>query len=37
MRRIRFSHCCTHLDVGDEEVEAAVEVAARITAGARGG
>ena len=37
MRGIRFSVCCTHLDVGDEEVEAAVEVAARITASAHGG
>jgi hypothetical protein len=26
---VRF---CTHLDVGDEEVDAAVEAAARITA-----
>ena len=28
----RFAERCTHLDVGDEEIEAAVEVAARITA-----
>jgi threonine aldolase len=29
-----FVRLCTHLDVGDEEIEAAVEAAARITAGA---
>ncbi len=29
-----FARLCTHLDVGDEEIEAAVEVATRITAGA---
>jgi threonine aldolase len=27
-----FARLCTHLDVGDEEIEAAVEAAARITA-----
>ncbi|MDQ4128862.1 MAG: hypothetical protein M3151_13100 [Actinomycetota bacterium] len=26
------SRCCTHLDVGDEEIEAAVEVAATLSA-----
>ena len=31
---ILFSDCCTHLDVGDEEIEAAVEAAAGITTGA---
>jgi hypothetical protein len=29
-----LSKCCTHLDVGDEEIEAAIEVAAGITADA---
>ncbi|MGH3148964.1 MAG: threonine aldolase family protein [Rubrobacter sp.] len=29
-----FVRLCTHLDIGDEEIEAAVEAAARITAGA---
>jgi hypothetical protein len=29
-----LSKRCTHLDVGDEEIEAAVEAAARITADA---
>lgn len=33
MRCVRFSECCIHLDVEDEEIEAALEVAARITAG----
>ncbi len=32
MRRIRFAKRSTHLDVGDDDIEAAVEVAARITA-----
>ncbi len=31
MRRIRFAKRGTHLDVGDEDIEAAVEAAARIT------
>jgi hypothetical protein len=34
MRGFRFSKRCTHLDVGDEEIEAVVEAAARITTGA---
>ena len=34
MRGFRFSKGCTHLDVGDEEIEAAVEAAAKITTGA---
>ena len=34
MRSFRFSKCCTHLDVGDEEIEATVAAAARITTGA---
>ncbi len=29
-----FARLCTHLDVGDEEIDTAVEAAARITAGA---
>jgi hypothetical protein len=29
-----LSKCCTHLDIGDEETEAAIEVAAGITADA---
>jgi threonine aldolase len=29
-----FVRLCTHLDVGDEEIEAAIEVAAGITADA---
>lgn len=32
MRHIRFAECSTHLDVGDDDIEAAVEAAARITA-----
>ena len=31
MWRIRFARCCTHLDVGDADIDAAVEAAARIT------
>ncbi len=27
-----MSKCCTHLDIGDEEIEVAVEAAARIGA-----
>ncbi len=34
MRGIRFAKWSTHLDVGDEEIEAALEVAAGITADA---
>jgi hypothetical protein len=32
MRDFRFAQRASHLDVGDEEIEAAVEAAARITA-----
>ncbi len=32
MRGSWFSDCYTHLDVGDEEIEAAVEAAARLSA-----
>jgi threonine aldolase len=31
-----FARLCTHLDIGDEEIEAAVEAASRITADALG-
>jgi hypothetical protein len=31
MRGIRFANRGTHLDVGDEEIEAAIEAASRIT------
>jgi hypothetical protein len=31
MRDIRFAERSTHLDVGDEEIEAAIETASRIT------
>jgi hypothetical protein len=34
MRSIRFAKSCTHLDAGDEDIEAAIQAAARITAGA---
>jgi threonine aldolase len=27
-----FARLCTHLDIGDEDIEAAVEAASRITA-----
>ena len=37
MRGIRFAECGTHLDVGDEEIEAAIEAAAKITALERSG
>jgi threonine aldolase len=30
--RAGFVRLCTHLDIGDEEIEAAIEAAARITA-----
>jgi hypothetical protein len=33
MRSIRFAKCCTHLDVADREVEAAIEVAVSLSAG----
>jgi hypothetical protein len=33
MRCIWFSKYCTHLDAGDEEIDAAIDVATRITAG----
>jgi hypothetical protein len=29
-----LSKCCTHLDVGDGEIETAIEAAARLTADA---
>ena len=29
-----YVRLCTHLDAGDEEIEAAIQAAARITAGA---
>jgi hypothetical protein len=32
MRGIRFAKCYTHLDVGDEEIETAIEAATRIIA-----
>ena len=32
MRGIRFARCCTHLDVGEREIEIAIRVAARIAA-----
>ncbi len=34
MWRIWFSRCCTHLDIGDEELEAAIEAATKLTVGA---